>query len=173
MNKIEGIQDNSDYEDYWDFINYRIDNNWLDEKLDELYPNKMFKGLIPTLVYWMEHEEEKEVVWKRILPNENETTICPILMCPDDNDFSCTLIVAEIKNCGDLIQWNRIGIDKTKESGAEKIGSKVEWLDKLQEFNFSKQDYLVMLEIFTQQLAVDKLKIEEHLKEWNDKKTKT
>lgn len=99
MNKIEGIQDKSDYEAYWDFINYRIDGYWLDEKLDELYPNNMYDGLIPTLVYWMELEDEKAVVWNRILPNENETSICPILMCPDDNDFSCALIVAEIKNC--------------------------------------------------------------------------
>ncbi|NBA88302.1 hypothetical protein GVN16_21195 [Emticicia sp. CRIBPO] len=148
MNKIEGIQDKSDYEDYRDFINYLIDGYWLDEKLDELYPNNMYKGLIPTLVYWMEREDEKEVVWKRILPEENETTICPILMCPDDNDFSCTLIVAEIRNCGNLIQWKKMGIDKTKEWDAEKVGSTVEWLDKFNELNFYKQDYLTMLEIF-------------------------
>jgi len=109
------MQDKSDYEDYWDFINFRIDRYCLDEKLDELYPENMYKGFIPTLVSWLEREEEKAVVWKRILSNENETTICPILMCPDDKEFSCTLIVAEIRNCGDLIHWKQIGVDKTKE----------------------------------------------------------
>lgn len=171
MNKIEGILDKSDYEGYWDFINYRIDDYWLDEKLDELYPDNMYKGLIPTLVYWMEREDEKAVVWKRILPNENEMSICPILMCPDDNDFSCTLIVAEIRNCGQIIQWKQIGIDKTKEWGAEKVGSTVEWFDKQTEFNFSKQDYLVMLETFRQRLLIDKLRIEENIKRWNEGKT--
>lgn len=171
MNKIEGLEDKSDYEDYWDFINYRIDGYWLDEKLDELYPNNTYKGLIPTLVYWMEREDEKAVVWKRILPRETETTICPILMCPDDNDFSCILIVAEIRNCGDLIQWKQIGIDKTKEWGAEKVGSSVEWFDKLTELNFSKQDYLTMLEAFKQRLTTDKLRIEERMKDWNVDKT--
>ncbi|GAO43340.1 hypothetical protein [Flavihumibacter petaseus] len=170
MNKIEGILDKSDYEDYWDFINFHIDGYWLDEKLDEIYPNNMYKGLIPTLVYWMEQEDEKAIVWKRILPDENETTICPILMCPDDNDFSCTLIVAEVRNCGDLIQWKHIGIDKTKKWEAEKVGSTVEWFDKFEELNFSKSDYLTMLETFKQQLPIDKLLIEEHMKEWNDKK---
>ncbi len=165
MNKIEGILDKSDYNGYWDFINYRIDEHWLDEKLDELYPDNMYKGLIPTLVYWMEIEDEKAVVWKRILPNENETTICPILMCPDDNDFSCTLIVAEIRNCGDLIQWKKIGLDKTKEWGAENVGSKVEWLDKFNEFNFFKQEYLTMLETFKQRFSFDKLRIEKSMKE--------
>ncbi|MEN2400115.1 hypothetical protein GKZ90_0010020 [Flavobacterium sp. MC2016-06] len=164
MNKIKGILKNSDYEDYWDFINYQIDGYWLDEKLDELYPDNMFKGLIPTLVYWMERDDEKEVVWNRILPNENETMICPILMCPDDNDFSCTLIVAEIKNYGQIIQWKKIGIDKTKEWDAEKVGSTVEWFEKLTELNFSKQDYLTMIETFKQQFLFDKLRIEENIK---------
>lgn len=54
VNKIEGLLDKSDYEGYWGFINYFIDVYWLDEKIDELYPNNMYKGLIPTLVYWME-----------------------------------------------------------------------------------------------------------------------
>ncbi len=156
MNKIEGIQDKSDYEDNSDFINYRIDGYWLDEKLDELYPNNMYKGLIPTLVHWMERKDEEAVVWKRILPNENETTTCPILMCPDDNDFSCTLIVTEIRNCGDLIQWKQIGIDKTNELDAEKVGSTVEWFDKIKELNFSKRDYMIMLETFRQRLGIDK-----------------
>lgn len=164
MNKIEGILDKSDYEGYWDFINYRIDGHWLDEKLDELYPDNMFKGLIPTLVYWIEREDEKKIVWKRILPNENETTICPILMCPDDNDFSCILIVAEIKNCGNLIQWKRIGIDKTNEWEAEKVGSIVEWFDKLIFLEFTIQDYMKMLDKFKEQLTLDKLRIEESIK---------
>lgn len=163
MNKIEGRQDKSDYEDYRDFINFHIDGYWLDEKLDELYPDNMFKGLIPTLVHWMDREDEKAVVWKRILPAVSETTICPILMCPDDNDFSCTLIVAEIKNCGNIIQWKQIGIDKTNEWDAVEVGSKVDWLDKLNELNFLKQDYLAMLETFKQRLATDQLRIEKSL----------
>ncbi|MGO4709994.1 hypothetical protein AB4Y90_12935 [Chryseobacterium sp. 2TAF14] len=161
MNKIEGILDKSDYNHYWDFINYQIDGSFLDEMLEELYPNNMFKGLIPTLVYWMERDDEKAVVWKRILPIENETTICPILMCPDDNDFSCTLIVAEITNCGNTILWKKIGIDKTNEWEAEKVGSIVEWFDKLPQLEFQKQDYLKMLDIFKQRLLFDKLRIDE------------
>ncbi len=160
MNTIEAIQDKSDYEGYWDFLNFHMDGYWLDEKLDELYPDFGFKGLIPTLVYWMEREDEKAIVWKRILPPENETTICPILMCPDDNDFSCTLLVAEIRNCGDFIKWRRIGLDKTKEWDPEKVGLSVEWLAKINEFNFSMRDYLTMLERFKQRLLLDKVKIE-------------
>jgi len=164
MNKIEGLLDKSDYEGYWDFINYCIDGYWLDEKIDELYPDNMYKGLIPTLVYWMEIEAEKTVVWKRILPEENQTAICPILMCPDDNDFSCTLIVAEIKNCGHVIQWKRLGIDQTKEWEADKVGTSVEWFDKMEELNFYREDYLLMLHYFENRLLYDEIRIKEWLK---------
>lgn len=98
----------------------------------------------------MERQDEQAVVWKRILPAENETAICPILMCPDDNDFSCTLIVAEITNCGDRVQWKRLGLDKTEEWDPEKVGSMVDWFDKPTELNFSKKDYFAMLEAFKQ-----------------------
>ncbi|WP_400191565.1 hypothetical protein [Hymenobacter sp. B81] len=131
-------------------MNYYIDGVWLDRKLDEQYPNQMYRGLIPTLVPWLDREDEKEVVWRRIIPGEGETKICPILMCPEDNDFSCTLIVAEIKNCGDTIQWQRVGLDKTSEWEAEKVGTIVEWFDKINNLVFSKNEYLLMINNFKQ-----------------------
>lgn len=158
MNKIEGILDASDYE-YWDYINFKIDGYWLDEKLEELYPNNMYKGLIPTLVEWMESEEEKKIVWERIFPKEGSVSICPILMCPDDNDFSCTVIVAEIINKGGIISWLRIGIDKTKEWNAEKVGSDVEWFDKIDKLNFNISDYTIMLQNFKDRMELDKVRI--------------
>lgn len=158
MNKIEGIEDISDYEGYWNYVNYKIDGYWLDEKLEELYPGNMYKGLVPTLLDSMYREDEKAVVWKRILPDEFETTVCPILMCPDDNDFSCTIIVAEVKNLGETIQWNRIGIDKTQEWEAEKVGTNVEWFDKIEPLNFIKHDYMAMLKMFEKQVLEDRLR---------------
>ncbi len=71
-------------------------------------------------------------------------------MCPEDNDFSCTLIVAEIKNCGDTIQWQRVGLDKTSEWEAEKVGTIVEWFDKINNLVFSKNEYLLMINNFKQ-----------------------
>ena len=106
MNTIKAKIDKSDYEIYDDFLNVEIDGYWLDEKLDQLYPNNFYKGLIPTLLFALEIEAEKEVVWERILPKEKSTSICPILMCPDDCDFSCTIIVAEIETSKHFIKWN-------------------------------------------------------------------
>ncbi|MBU3012300.1 hypothetical protein KO506_12865 [Polaribacter vadi] len=159
MNTIKVEIDKSEY-NADDFANYRIDNFWLDEKLEELYPEKFYGGTIPTLLFGMEIPKEKEVVHKRILPNENEISICPILMCPDDCDFSCTLIVAEIQNCGNIIKWNKIGIDRTTEFEAEKVGSKVEWFDKLNGFEFTKIEYDQMLAEFKKHYEIDKVEWE-------------
>jgi len=155
MNSIKALTDKSELEGGYNFMNICIDNYWLDEILDKIYPENMSKDLIPTLVSWMYNNDEKEVVWKRILPETNEVTICPILMCPDDNDFSCTLIVAEIENLGNIIRWNKLGLDQTTEFEAEKVGMDVQWLYKIPPFEFEKKDYLHMLDSFKKQNEID------------------
>lgn len=157
MNSIEVKIDNhklfvDSYSNYW------IDNYWLDEKLEELYPNNLYDGLIPTLLFGMEMPEEEKIVWDRILPCKNEITICPILLCPDDLDFSCTVIVAEIENCDNTIKWRKIGLDLTEDFDPNKIGSKVEWFEELDGFVFKKEDYKLMLSEFKKQYEIDKLK---------------
>ena len=155
MNRIKAKVDKSDYEIYDDFLNIEIDGYWLDEKLDELYPNNMYKGLIPTLLFAMENEQEKVVVWNRILPKKGSQESCPILMCPDDCDFSCTLIVAEIKVENQSVKWERIGIDRTLEFDAEKVGSNVEWFDKIRPLQFDKTEYQEMILKFKNQFRID------------------
>jgi hypothetical protein len=145
MNTIKAKLDRSDYEIYnSDYLNYQIDEYFLDEKLEEFYPTQRYKGLVPTLSL-MEFEEESEVVWKRILPAMYQKTVCPILMCPDDCDFSCTIIVAEIESKEDSILWKKIGLDKTELhknrlqlEQSEMIGTKVNWFEKIPPLTFDR-----------------------------------
>jgi hypothetical protein len=146
MNKLKAAVDRSEYDDY-EFLNFQIEGFWLDEKLDELYPGKNFKGLVPTLRE-MAEPEEQAIVWERIFPMEGEKTICPILMCPDDCDFSCTIVVAEIENWGEVVVWNRIGLNIPVSITAATVGIKVEWFTKVGTLEFSKEDYETMLAHF-------------------------
>jgi hypothetical protein len=148
MNKIQALRDKSIYKNYFDFLNYRIDEYWLDEKLDALNPSLQINGLVPTLLYWLEAERERKVVWDRILPAESETTVCPVLMCPDDCDFSCSLVVVEILNQKGIIYWKRFGIDNTFITSADEAGTNVSWLKNQLELKFIKAEYLMMLEAF-------------------------
>lgn len=172
MNSIQGILDKSDYEIYDDFLNFQVDGYWLDEKLEELYPGNMYKGTVPTLLFWMEIEKEREVVWNRILPEKGQKTICPILMCPDDSDFSCTLIDAEIENTGATIKWNKIELDRTEEFEPEKIGSTVEWFDKIEPLEFELTEYEQMLDEFKKHFEIDKRKWEERNREFQKEQKK-
>lgn len=147
MNKLKAAVDRSDYGDQYEFLNFQIDGFWLDEKLDEIYPGRNFKGLVPTLKE-MSVPEEEAIVWQRILPAEGEKSICPILMCPDDCDFSCTIIVAEIENWGDIILWNRIGLNILISYTPATVGIKVEWLQKIGGLEFERKEYQEMIETF-------------------------
>ncbi len=160
MNRIEVKLDKSEYDIYDDYVNYLIDNCWLDEILEEVYPNESYGGIIPTLLYGMQCKKEEEIVWNRILPELNQTTICPLLMCPDDCDFSCILIVAEIENLGNTIKWKRLGVDETEETDPNKVGTSVNWLDKIECFEFKIEDYKLMISDFKKQYEIDKIKYE-------------
>ena len=168
MNKITAEIDKSEY-GYDDFLNYRIDGDWLDEKLDNTYPNNWYGGTIPTLSFGMEIKKEEEIVWARILPNENSKSNCPILMCPDDNDFSCTIIIAEIENKGDVISWNKLGIDQTKEHDPIKIGTTVNWFSEIESFKFKRSEYLKMLADFKEQFKIDQSKWKTRVVEMDQK----
>ena len=170
MNSIKAILDKSDYEIFDDFLNFQVDGYWLDEKLDEIYPGNMYKGTVPTLLFWMEIEKEREIVWNRILPKVGQKTVCPILMCPDDCDFSCTLIDAEIENTGTTIKWNKIGIDKTQEFEPLMIGSTVEWFEKVKALEFKIADYSLMLDEFKKQFEIDKRNWEERNRKTREEK---
>lgn len=69
----------------------------------------------------------------------------PVLMCPDDCDLLCTLIVAEVIKENDKVYWRRIGIDISNKSefngGYECIGSKVEWLESVPQMSFDLTVY--------------------------------
>lgn len=156
MNKIQVDIDKSDYENYPDFLNIRIDDRWLDEIVDDLYPDKSVKGTIPTLSFGMERDSEEKVVWDRFIPTTNSTTYCPILMCPDDCDFYCICIVAEIKNNGSTIVWSRLGSDASDVRDANNVGTEVNWFPSFLGFEFNHQDYAKVLDHFKRQFDLDK-----------------
>jgi hypothetical protein len=115
-----------------------IDDVPLDVLLDRIYPNHRFLGLIPTNLDWLNDQKEKDLLQSRYHSIQKE--ILPILMCPDDCDLWCTVIVADVVKAKGYIIWDKIGIDmSTREDmllGYDCIGTKVDWLDKLPKLIF-------------------------------------
>ncbi|MBA9087892.1 hypothetical protein FHR92_004385 [Fontibacillus solani] len=129
-----------------------VDGISLDKIIDEQYPDRFFLGLIPTIVDWMTLRKEAYLVQRRFNTSQG-IHILPILMCPDDCDLTCTLIVAEVEVSEKLVKWKRIGVDTSRYDEScvyeEYIGTEVEWLDKIPELIFRKEDYEQLNIIYT------------------------
>jgi hypothetical protein len=130
-------------------LNILIDDKPLDIMLHELYSDKLFLGLIPTMVEWLDSLEEVELVYSRFVSDQSQV-ILPILMCPDDCDFTCTIIVAEVVTTDESISWNRIGIDNSQRRDINNTGATVEWLEKVPAFCFDITDYKQLERIYKQ-----------------------
>lgn len=124
-----------------------VDDVPLDMQLHQLYPDLLFLGLIPVMTEWLNTDEEKSVARTRYLSSRNGE-ILPILMCPDDCDFYCTLLVAEVVAEGEEIVWKRIGQDKSDLSkGVQNLGENVEWLELVPVMRFRREDYVKALNL--------------------------
>lgn len=128
-----------------------IDGIPLDILLNEIYLDGLLLGLIPTMVDWISMEDERGLV-EHTYDMNDDVKIMPVLMCPDDCDLSCTIIVVEVETANEFIKWNRIGIDKNNPRELiEKnmfLETGVEWLDKVPQMIFSKEDYRCIEKIY-------------------------
>ncbi|WP_217504867.1 hypothetical protein [Paenibacillus taichungensis] len=126
-----------------------IDGVPFDLYLHNLYPDNLFLGLVPTITDWIHMKEEAIFVLSRF-HSEQETVILPILMCPDDCDLICTVIVAEVIINNNQIIWKRVGTDISNlglTSQYELIGTEVNWLNSVPEMIFDKNTYLENLKL--------------------------
>ena len=115
-----------------------IDGIPLDLYIHNLYPDNLFLGLIPTITDWLWLKEEAELILSLYYSDQNKV-ILPILMCPDDLDLSCTIIVAEVIKSDIEVVWNRIGVNKSQLGTP--IGTEVVWLELVPEMKFNSNFY--------------------------------
>jgi hypothetical protein len=129
-------------------------------RLDEILSQKTqedFRGLIPAWLDFYDESfepslKEKQYVRKQMVLSEMPV-ILPVLLCPDDFDFSCTVIVVEVICHGNTVVWNRFGADVTpfdmnEEDLPKYIGKKVNWFTGAGPYHFLKSDYLSCLSNF-------------------------
>ncbi|MCM1219426.1 MAG: hypothetical protein NC548_33520 [Lachnospiraceae bacterium] len=90
---------------------------------------KLMKPSIDLAPAWskrLDWEGDVRFVWKAL---ELDRTILPLLLCPEDLDFSCIVVVAEVKKTEDYVYWSRIGyvrhekedFEEEKKSGILKL----------------------------------------------------
>ena len=109
---------------------------------------EIIPGLVPTLLNWLSDENERELVWSRVLPTNSSTSNLPILMCGDDVDLYCTVIIVEVEETKDYVYWNKFGLEKGDIYDLEIIGNEVEWFNNIKTMKFKKDEYLKVLNEF-------------------------
>jgi hypothetical protein len=144
MNRIAAIQARSRFVPEEHLV-IAIDGVPLDELLDAALPGSEVAGLIPSLLGWFDDEKDRVVPWQRILPEVECSGYAPLLICPDDLDFTCVVIMAEVVAEPDVIRWDRLGYDATP-AGA--VGSYIQWEPAFGHYRFSRQEYEACLEAF-------------------------
>jgi hypothetical protein len=123
-------------------MNFAIDGVTLDEMLDEWYPNRGFLGLIPTTLNWLLSDIEQSVVWDRFLNRSKPSVVVPILCCPDDLDFTCTLVMVDTRIAGNTVQWRAFGFDATDfDRLPQDVGANVTWLPTKNHLIFDREEY--------------------------------
>ena len=144
MNKIE-IRNHflsSGYETKTFFIDgrplYEYINQWLAEN------QELLQSITPTddlAICWTDdYDFEGDSKFMRYILNQDHA-ITPIFICPEDFDFSCIVIVADVIKKDNRVIWRRIGtvnhsnesFEKEKRSGLLYVDSysKEDWAEEL------------------------------------------
>lgn len=109
--KIKNITTPYGYEE----LHWLIDGKSLPEYLEEwktefdektMHYVKTFCDLCPAWTKELDWYGDVRFVWKLI---EKDSSILPVLLCPDDLDFSCIVMVVEVERNNDFVYWNQIG----------------------------------------------------------------
>jgi hypothetical protein len=121
-----------------------VDGVPLDELLETAVPDANVAGLVSSLLGWFDKQEDNALPWERILPNVGCTGYAPILICPDDLDYNCTVVMVEVVAEPEVVRWDRIGYA----SGPGTVGSCIRWLPGVGPYRFSRTDYVRCLSEF-------------------------
>lgn len=94
------------YENYWTIDGVPI-VSYLDQHGADFLSGS-FLGLLPAWSGKLVFQWENDFVWEMV--NSQEELNVPILVCEDDCDLSCIVIVAHIRKVGNTVCWDGIGV---------------------------------------------------------------
>ena len=116
-----------------------IDGVSLDVWLSSKTSQPEILNLVPAQG-WLYEDEDLEIAWRRLSPNVEEcSTIVPLLICPDDMDFWCTVVVAEQEVNVDTVIWQRFGF--TCDRPGDQVGVSVKWFENNVSVQFNRSEF--------------------------------
>lgn len=110
--KIETMHTTYGQEYFLQSIDGKSLPEYLQSWADAFPDNKSVRVMAPFSDLWpawsksLEWEGDVRFVWKAI---ELDKAVLPLLLCPDDVDFTCIVVVAEVEKTEDFVYWSRVG----------------------------------------------------------------
>src|SRR5690606_15043967 len=98
-------------------------------------------------------DDEFRLVWDRIYSTAPEwQSIVPLLVCPDDLDLTCTVIVAEQCATEGSVIWKRFGLLRDLITLTEPA---VEWYPDIRSVEFGRDNFMNTLDAFRAAVSID------------------
>lgn len=110
--KVESIKTCYQYEEYYWLIDKKPVVEYLDEYIKAglcpaLSRFGSMRGLMPAWTGELIWEWENDFIWE-LIDSEQEINI-PILVCEEDCDLSCIIILVKVYKSEDCVYWDKIG----------------------------------------------------------------
>lgn len=88
-----------------------VDNDCVNNIFEKIHgSNNFFEWLVSSLC--VENANAGELRYIRELVEKKNSCNFPLLVCGDDLDFSCTIVVVEVKYSKNTVIWNKFGTVK-------------------------------------------------------------
>lgn len=132
------------------FMDYRIDGRSFEAYLREVFPGTFSEGRfrevqVPTLAGTLDDAALRETVVENVLPPDSETRCCLIYCC---HDGCCPYGYVEVHRRGDMVIWQRFGLNAAFSSNREGEEDGIVWLADFEPLHFTLEDYRAMVLAF-------------------------
>ena len=106
----------------------------------------LYKPDVLAICWTNKYDFAGDAKFMRFVLSQNNA-ITPILSCPEDFDFSCTVVVVEVEKQDDVVIWKRIGtINHSKEIFEEEKKHGILYLNSYTEADWEKYGDNIALE---------------------------
>ncbi len=112
--KVKYIKNCHDYLEYYWVIDKKPIVDYLDEYIADglcrtLSSFGTMGGLLPAWTGDLEEKSENDFIWELIDSPEQKINL-PILVCEDDCDLSCIIILVQLRKTKEYVYWDKIGV---------------------------------------------------------------
>ena len=111
--------------------------HWVKSQIFDQEGNDDTYRLVPAQT-WLYDENESKIAWELLEPAHEGSTVVPLLVCPDDMDLSCTVVVVEQIVDKQTVEWRRFGLCTNHING---VVTSVRWSELAQCAAFNRTQF--------------------------------